>query len=99
MRAQGRLAVIAWLGGACSIVPFAEEWFDLERSAANWALFGAVVSAAALGFAIALVPPLQRTVVALAGPPEPRARALVLAAVFACAGALAMLLALWLSSR
>jgi hypothetical protein len=85
MRAQGRLAVIAWLGGAVSIVPFAEGWFDLERSGVNWALFGAVVSAAALGFAIA-------------GPPEPRARALVLAAVFAGAGALAMLLVLWLSS-
>jgi len=99
MRAQARLAVIAWLGGTVSIVPFAEGWFDLERSAVNWALFGAVVSAAALGFAIALLQPLQRAVVALAGRSERTPRALVLAAVFASAGALAMVLVLWLSSR
>jgi hypothetical protein len=35
----------------------------------------------------------------LAGPPEPRARALVLAVVCAAGGALAMTLVLWLSSR
>jgi hypothetical protein len=99
VRAQGRLAVISWLGGTVSIVPFAQEWFSLGDSAVNWALLGALASSAALGFAIALSPAIRRAVVVLAGPPERRARALVLVAVFAAGGALAMLAVLWLSSR
>jgi hypothetical protein len=99
VRTQGRLAVISWLGGAVSIVPFAQEWFTLGDPAVSWAIFGALVSSAALGFAIALSPALRRAVVVVAGPPEPRARALVLVAVFAAGGALAMLAVLWVSSR
>jgi hypothetical protein len=99
VRAEGRLAVISWLGGAVSIVPFAQEWFALGDGATNWAILAALVSSAALGFAIALSPPLRRAVVVLAGPAERRARALVLVAVFAAGGALAMLAVLWLSSR
>ena len=99
MRAPGRLAVVSWLGGAVSVVPFAQEWLDLSDAAVNWALFGALASSVVLGFAIALSRPLQRAVLFLAGPPEPRARALVLAVVFAASGALAMTLVLWLSSR
>jgi hypothetical protein len=97
--ATGRLAVISWLGGAVSVVPFAQQWFDLDDAAVNYALLGALASAVALGFAIALWAPFHRAVALLAGPPEPRARALVLVAVFAPAGALAMVAALWLSSR
>ena len=99
MGAHGRLAVVSWLGGAASIVPFAEEWFSLGRAAVNWALFGAVVSATALGFAIALSPGLRRVVTVLAGPPEPGPRALVLAIAFVAGGALAMLAVLWLGAR
>ena len=99
VRSLGRLAVVSWLGGAVSIVPFAEAWFELSGATVNWALLGALASSVALGFAIALSKPLQRAVVSLAGPPEPRARALVLVAVFAASGLLAMLSALWLSSR
>jgi len=99
VRALGRLAVVSWLGGAVSVVPFAEEWLELSGEAVNWALFGALVTSVALGFAIALSEPLQRLVAVLAGPPEPRARALALVAVFALAGALAMLGALALSAR
>jgi hypothetical protein len=99
VRSEGRLAVISWLGGTVSIVPFAAEWFSLPEGAVNWALLGALASSAALGFAIALSPPLRRVVVVLAGPHELRARALVLVAVFAAGGALAMLAVLWLSSR
>ena len=90
---------MSWLGGAVSIVPFAQEWFELGGRAVNYALFGALVSTVVLGFAIALSPPLQRLVTFLAGPPERRVRALALAAVFAVGGALAMALVLWLSSR
>lgn len=82
--------MISWLGGAVSVLPFAQEWFELSSKAANLVLFTAVVSTVALGFAIHLVSPLRRLVVVLAGPPEPRARALVLVAVFAGAGLAAM---------
>jgi hypothetical protein len=99
MPAHRRLAVVSWLGGAVSIVPFAVDWLDLGDGAANWAIFGALVSAVALAFAISLSPRLQHMVAVLAGPPEPRARALVLVAVLAAGGALAMLGVLWLSSR
>lgn len=83
--------MISWLGGAASVLPFAQEWFELSSKAANLALFAAVVSTVALGFAIQLVSPLRRLVAVLAGPPEPRARALVLVAVFAGAGLAAMI--------
>jgi hypothetical protein len=99
VRAQRRLAVVSWLGGAVSIVPFAVDWLHLDDGAANWAILGALVSAAGLGLALALSPRLQHAVAMLAGPPEPPARALLLVAVLAPAGALAMLAALWLSSR
>lgn len=85
-----RVAVISWLGGAVSVLPFAQEWFSLSTRAANLALFAALVSAVALGFAIHLSPRLARLVELLAGPPEPRARALVLVAAFAGAGLAAM---------
>lgn len=91
--------MVSWLGGAVSITPFAAEWFELDGRTLNWAFFAALVSAVALGFGIALSPRLQRLVTILAGPPEPRARALVLVAVFASAGLLAMLGALWLAAR
>lgn len=81
-----RVAVISWLGGAVSVLPFAQEWFDLSTRASNLALFAAVVSAVALGLAIHFSRRLARLVAALAGPPEPRARALVLVAAFAGAG-------------
>lgn len=74
-----------------SLLPFAQEWFDLSQRRANVCLFLAVLSAVALAFALALVRPLARVVERLAGPPEPRARALVLVAVLAPLGALAML--------
>jgi hypothetical protein len=85
------LAVVSWLGGAASILPFAQEWFDLSQRTVNVCLFLAVVSSVALGFALRLVPALGRAVERLAGPPEPRARALVLVAVVAPLGVLAML--------
>jgi hypothetical protein len=74
-----------------SLLPFAQEWFDLSQRRANVCLFLAVLSAVALAFALGLVPPLARVVERLAGPPEPRARALVLVAVLAPLGAQAML--------
>jgi Kef-type K+ transport system membrane component KefB len=85
-----RVAVISWLGGAASVLPFAQEWFGVSARASNLALFAAIVSAVALGFAIHLAPPLARLVEVLAGPPEPRVRALVLVAAFAGAGLAAM---------
>jgi hypothetical protein len=92
MRRPARLlATVSWLGGAASVLPFAQEWFGLGQGTANVCLFLAVVSAAALSFALALVPRLGRAVERLAGPPEPRARALVLVAAVAPLGALAML--------
>jgi hypothetical protein len=59
-------------------------------------LFAAVVSSVALGFAIHLSRRLARLVEVLAGPPQPRARALVLVAVFAGAGLSAMVALTWL---
>lgn len=72
------------------MLPFAQEWFGLSTRASNLALFAAVVSAVALGLAIHLSQRLARLVTALAGPPQPRARALVLVAAFAGAGSAAM---------
>ena len=91
-----RVAVISWLGGAISVLPFAQEWFELSSRASNLCLFAAVVSAVALGFAIHFSRRLARIVAALAGPPEPRARALVLVAAFSAAGLSAMVALTWL---
>ena len=88
-----RLASVSWLGGAVSVLPFAREWFELGNRAFNLLLVGALASAIALGFAIHSSGRLRRLVTALAGPPEPRARALVLVAVFASAGLVAMVAA------
>jgi hypothetical protein len=85
------LAVVSWLGGAASLLPFAEEWFDLSRRLSNLALLLAVASAVALGLAIRLAPRLERVTARLAGPDDRPARALVLVAVLAGAGAAAML--------
>ena len=87
------LAVVSWLGGAASVLPFAEEWFDLDGRIANAALLAALASAVALGFVIHFSPGLQHILARLAGPPERPAQALVLVAVLAPAGALAMLAA------
>jgi len=91
VRASGRIAVVSWLGGAVSILPFAEDWFGLGERAANLALLAALASAFALGLLIHTSARLQHFVVTLAGPSRPRARALILVAVFASAGALGML--------
>jgi hypothetical protein len=85
------LAVVSWLGGAASLLPFAEEWFDLSKRLSNLALLLAVASAVALGLAIRLAPRLERLAARLAGPDDRPARALVLVAVLAGAGAAAML--------
>jgi hypothetical protein len=85
------LTVVSWLGGAASVLPFAEEWFDLSGRLGNLALLAAVASAVALGFAVHSSSGLDRVLAGLAGPPDPPARALVLVAVIASAGALAML--------
>ena len=82
--------MISWLGGAVSVLPFAEEWFSLSARAASLSLLAAIASAVALGFAIFFSARLARLVRVLAGPPEPRVRALVLVAVFAGAGLGAM---------
>jgi hypothetical protein len=87
------LAVVSWLGGAASVLPFAEDWFDLSRKAGNLTLLGAVASAVALGFAVHASAGSRRLLTRLAGPPERPARALVVVAVFAPAGVLAMLAA------
>ncbi len=91
VRASGRIAVVSWLGGAVSILPFAEDWFGLGERAANLALLTALASAFALGLLIHASARLRHVVATLAGPPRPRARALILVAVFASAGALGML--------
>ena len=82
--------MISWLGGAVSVLPFAEGWFSLSTRAANLALLAALASSVALGFAIHFSGRLARFVAVLAGPPEPRVRALVLVVVFAGAGLAAM---------
>jgi short subunit fatty acids transporter len=85
------LTVVSWLGGAASLLPFAEEWFELSSRLGNLALLLAVASAVALGLAVRLAPTFRRLTERLAGPPDRPARALVLVAVFASAGAVAML--------
>jgi hypothetical protein len=85
------LTVVSWLGGAVSLLPFAEEWFELSRRLGNLALLLAVASGVALGLAVRTSPPLERLSARLAGPAEQPSRALVLVAVFASAGAVAML--------
>ena len=91
VQTRSRIAVASWLGGAVSILPFTEDWFGLGGSTVNFLLLAALASAVVLGFAIHFSTRLQRLIVLLAGPPEPRAGALVLVAVLAGAGALAML--------
>jgi len=85
------LAVVSWLAGAASLLPFAEEWFDLSGRVGDFVLLAAVASAAALGFVLHASPGLDRALLRLAGPPERPARALVLVVVVASAGALTML--------
>lgn len=87
------LAVVSWLGGAASLLPFAEEWFELSGRAANLVLLAVVASAAALGFALYAWSGLDRVLHRLAGPPERPARALVLVAVVASTGAVTVLVA------
>jgi len=87
------IAVLSWLGGAASILPFASQWFDLSTRASNLLLFTAVVSSFAFGLAIGAWPALQRLLARVAGPPDQPARALVLVAVVAGAGVTAMLAA------
>jgi hypothetical protein len=74
-----------------SLLPFAEEWFELSGRLGNLALLLAVASGVALGLAVRTYPPLGRLIARLAGPAEQPVRALVLVAVFASAGAVAML--------
>jgi len=81
-----RVAVISFLGGAVSVLPFDEDWFGLGGRAPDVLLIAALTASAALGIAIHFSARLQRLVALLAGPPTPRARALVLVAVFAGAG-------------
>lgn len=88
-----RVAVVSFLGGAVSVLPFTQEWFGVGDLAFNWLLFAALIASVALGFAIHLSSHLGRLVALLAGPPEQRARALVLVAVFAGAGLAAMVAA------
>jgi hypothetical protein len=85
------LTVVSWLGGAASLLPFAEDWFDLSGRLGNVALLLAVVSAFVLGVAVRGIPALERFTARLAGPPGRPAHALLVVAVFAPAGAAAML--------
>jgi hypothetical protein len=87
------LAVFSWLGGAVSVLPFAEEWFGVDGRTADAVLLAALALSVALGFAIHYSSGLRRVVVDLAGPADRPARALVLVAVFALAGAATMLAA------
>jgi hypothetical protein len=87
------IAVVSWLGGAASILPFATEWFDLPTVASNLLLFTAVVSSFALSLVIGAWPALQHVIARVAGPPDQPARALVLVAVVGGAGVMAMLAA------
>jgi hypothetical protein len=87
------IAVVSWIGGAASILPFATVWFDLPTRASNLLLFAAVVSSFAFSLAIGRWPALQRSLARVAGPPDQPARALVLVAVVAGAGVAAMLAA------
>jgi len=85
------LTSVSWLGGAASVLPFAEEWFELSMKAGNLLLLGALASSVGLAFAVYGISSFRHLVERLAGPPGRPARALVLVAVFAPAGALAML--------
>jgi hypothetical protein len=85
------LTSVSWLGGAASVLPFAEEWFGLSMRAGNLLLLGALATSVGLAFAVSLSSSFRRFVERLAGPRQRPARALVLVAVFATAGALAML--------
>ena len=87
------IAVVSWLGGAVSVVPFAAGWFDLGQQATNVLLFGAVVYSFALSVFISVSPSLRGMIERLAGPPEQPARALVLVAIAAATGVAAMLAA------
>jgi hypothetical protein len=82
---------VSWLGGAASVLPFAEEWFGLSMKAGNLLLLGALASSAALAFAVYGIASFRGLVQRLAGPPDQPARALVLVVTFAAAGALTML--------
>lgn len=87
------ISVVAWFGGAASILPFATGWFDLGARAPNVLLFTVLVSAFAFSLLINASASLQRGLTRLAGPPEQPAHALVLVAVVAAAGVAAMLAA------
>jgi hypothetical protein len=88
-----RLAVVSWLGGAVSILPFATGWYDLSERATNLLLLGALASAFAFSLLIGASTRLQHALMRLAGPRDRPARALVLVAVVATAGLVAMLAA------
>jgi hypothetical protein len=88
-----RIAVISWLGGAASVLPFATDWLDLSIRASNLLLFSAVVSSFVFGLAIGAFSTLQRWIARLGGPPEQPAHAFVLVAVVAGAGVAVMLTA------
>ena len=92
-----RLAVVSWIGGAASILPFATGWFELSMRAANVLLLAALASTFALNLLIGAWPALQRALSHLAGPSTQPARALVLVAVVAGVGAAAMLAAVALA--
>ena len=88
-----RLAVVSWIGGAASVLPFATGWFGLSTRTANLLLFAALVSTFAFNLLIGAWPLLQTVLSRLAGPPAQPARALVLVAAVAVAGAVAMVAA------
>jgi hypothetical protein len=85
------ITVVSWLGGAASILPFAEDWFGLSTRVSNVALLATIASGVVLGLLVRASSRLEDVVERLAGPPERPARALVLVAVLASAGAGAML--------
>jgi hypothetical protein len=85
------ITVVSWLGGAASILPFAEDWFGLSTRVSNVALLATIASGVVLGLLVRASSRLEHVVERLAGPPERPARALVLVAVLASAGAGAML--------
>jgi hypothetical protein len=88
-----RLAVVSWIGGAASILPFATGWFGLSTRAANALLLAALVSTFAFNLLIGAWPALQEALSRLAGPPTQPSHALVLVAVVAGAGIGAMVAA------
>jgi hypothetical protein len=79
------IAVVSWLGGAASILPFATQWFDLSARASNLLLFAAIVSTFVFSLLIGRWQELRDGLARLAGPPEKPAHALlVVAAVGGC---------------